>query len=127
MLTRDSPRAYILKNIRPSFVGLDAPLRKVLRTIGDDRMRRQARRGRRYLGQTPPIHWEAWHQLKGWYWVAVDHAPLPTWVTLERITEERVYLYRYIPPLGANITISVEPFPVDGSVPTEDEIEWVVK
>ena len=40
---------------------------------------------------------------------------------------ERVELYSYVPPLGANIPISVEPFPVDDSVPTENEIKWAVK
>ena len=40
---------------------------------------------------------------------------------------ERVDLYRYVPPLGANIPISVEPFLVENSVPTEDKIEWEVK
>ena len=36
-------------------------------------------------------------------------------------------LYSYVPPLGANTPISVEPFPVDDSVPTEDNIEGGVK
>ena len=36
-------------------------------------------------------------------------------------------LYSYVPPLGTNILISVEPFPVDDSVSTEDKIEWAVK
>ena len=36
-------------------------------------------------------------------------------------------LYSYVPPPGTNIPISVEPFLVDYSVPTEGEIEWVVK
>ena len=36
-------------------------------------------------------------------------------------------LYIYVPPLGVNIPISVEPFPVEESVPTEDVIEWAVK
>ena len=36
-------------------------------------------------------------------------------------------LYSYVPPPGANIPISVEPFPVDNLVPTEDEIEWEMK
>ena len=57
----------------------------------------------------------------------VDRAPLPAWFTLNRIMEERVDLYRYVPPPGANISISVDPFLVDDSVPTEGEIEWSVK
>ena len=33
-------------------------------------------------------------------------------------------LYSHIPPLGKNIPISVQLFPVDNSVPTEEEIDW---
>ena len=40
---------------------------------------------------------------------------------------KRVELYSYIPPPGTNITISVEPFPVDDLVPMEDKIECAVK
>ena len=40
---------------------------------------------------------------------------------------ERVDLYRYVPPPGDNIPVSVEPFLVDDLVPMEDEIEWAVK
>ena len=65
------------------------------------------------LGLDTPLHWEAWHRIKGWYWSAVDRAPPTARVTLERITAERVELYRYIPPPGANIPISVKPFLVD--------------
>ena len=36
-------------------------------------------------------------------------------------------LYIYVPPLGSNIHISVDPFQVVDSVPTEEDIEWVVK
>ena len=36
-------------------------------------------------------------------------------------------MYSYVPLLGKNVPISVQPFLVDDSVPTEDEIEWVVK
>ena len=36
-------------------------------------------------------------------------------------------LYIYVPHPGENIPISVELFPVDDSVPTEDDIEWAVK
>ena len=39
---------------------------------------------------------------------------------------ERVELYSYALPPGTNISISVQPFPVDELVPTEDEIKWVV-
>ena len=56
----------------------------------------------------------------------VDRAPLPARVTLERITAERVELYSNVPPPGTNIPISVQPFPVDDAMPTEEKIEWVV-
>ena len=78
------------------------------------------------LGSDPPLHREAWHRIKEWYKAAVDHAPPPAWVTLERIRAERVELYSYVPPLGKSIPISVQPFLVDDSVPTEDDIEWTV-
>ena len=34
---------------------------------------------------------------------------------------------QYLPPLGGNTPVSVEPFPVDYSVPKKYEIGWVVK
>ena len=71
------------------------------------------------LGSDPPLHREAWNRIKGWYKAAVDHAPPPARVTLERITAERVKLHSYVPPPGTKIPISVQPFPVDDSVPTE--------
>ena len=45
------------------------------------------------LGSDSPIHREAWCQIKVCYRYAVDHAPPPDWVTLKKITEERVGLY----------------------------------
>ena len=75
------------------------------------------------LGTDPPLHQEYWHRLKGWYWAAVNRAPPPTRVTPERITAERVDLYIYVPALGENIPVSVDPFPVDYLIPTEEEIE----
>ena len=70
---------------------------------------------------------EAWQRLKGWYKAAVDCAPPPARSTLERITAERVNLYSYVPSPGTNIPVTVRPVPVDDSVPTEYEIEEVVK
>ena len=72
------------------------------------------------MGYTPPLNRESWHRLKGWYRAAVDRAPPPARITLDRITTERVDFYIYVPPPGANIPISVEPFSVDDLVPTED-------
>ena len=62
-----------------------------------------------------------------WYRAAFDHAPPPTRVTIEWITAERVDLYRHVPPLGENISVSVDPFQVEYLVRTEDEIEWLVR
>ena len=70
----------------------------------------------------PPLHREAWLWLKGWYRAAVYRHPPPAWVTPEQITADRVELYIYAPPPGDNIPNYVETFPVDESVPTEDEI-----
>ena len=79
------------------------------------------------MGLNPPLCWEAWHRIKRWYEAVVDHAPPPAWVTLKRITAERVEMYSHLPPPGTNIPIYVEPFPVDNLVPTEEKIEWAVK
>ena len=49
------------------------------------------------LGSDPPLHWEAWHWIMGWYWAAFDCAPPPAWLTLEMITAERAELYKYVP------------------------------
>ena len=62
--------------------------------------------------------------MKGWYWAAFDRAPPPARVTLKQMTTEWVELYKYVPPPGENIPISVETLPVDDLVPTEDEIKW---
>ena len=72
--------------------------------------------------RTPPLHREAWHRMKWWHLSAVDRAPPTARVTLERITAEQVDLYCYIPPPGENIPVSVEPFLVEESVPTDDEV-----
>ena len=104
--------------------------RAIAASLRDNRRRQAEEAGAEVevlLGSDPPLHWEACHWIKGWYRAAVNRAPPLAWVTLERITAERVELYSYIPPLGANIPISVEPFLVDNSVPTEDKIEWAVR
>ena len=69
-----------------------------------------------------PLHREAWHRMKRWYRDAINRALRPSQVTLKRITAERVDLYHHVPPLGKNIPVSVDPLPVEESVPTEDEI-----
>ena len=54
----------------------------------------------RILGSNPRLHREAWHRIKGWYQAVFKRAPPPAQVTLERIAEERLDLYRYMPPQG---------------------------
>ena len=44
------------------------------------------------IGSDPQLYQEAWHQIKGWYWAAVDCALPPARVTLEWTTAERVDL-----------------------------------
>ena len=120
--TRESPRAGIRRRDRPSEGGWGAPSRRVLRRIGDSAQRRQGQRWRRWWGQTgadPPLIQEAWHRIKGWYTAAVNRAPPPARVTIERITAERVALYIYVPPPGENTPIEINPFQVDDSVPEE--------
>ena len=73
------------------------------------------------------LHQEPWNCMKWWYRVAVACTPPPARVTLERITAERVDLYRRIPPTGENIPVYVDPYPVEDLVSTENEIEWEVK
>ena len=58
------------------------------------------------LGLDPTMPREAWQRLKGWYKAAVDCAPPPARVTLERITEERVDLYSYVPPSGTHWSLT---------------------
>ena len=65
--------------------------------------------------------------MKGWYKAAVDRMPLPTWVTPNQIMVELFDLYRQVPPPGENIPVSVKLFQVEDLVPTEDEIERVVR
>ena len=41
------------------------------------------------MGAEPPLIQVAWHRIEGWYKAAVDRAPPPSRVTIERITAER--------------------------------------
>ena len=47
--------------------------------------------------------------------------------TLEWIIVDQVDLYHHVLPPGENIPISVDPSPVEHSVPMEDKIEQAVK
>ena len=83
----------------------------------------------RLMTRDPPLPCEAWRRMQGWYIAAVDYAPPPARITLERITAEREELYRYLPPppLGENIPTYVQPSQIDDSVTTDEEVEWVVR
>ena len=60
--------------------------------------------------------------MKGLYRAAVDRALPPTRFTLEPIRAEQVDLYRYVPPPGDNIPVSVDPFPVEELMPKNYKI-----
>ena len=49
------------------------------------------------LSGDPPLPQEAYRRIQGWYIAAVDHSSLPSQITLEQITAERVELYRNVP------------------------------
>ena len=74
----------------------------------------------RILNGDPPLPREAWRRMHGWYISAVDHSPSPAQITLKRITAERVEIYRAITPPGENIPMSLKPYRIDESVPTEE-------
>ena len=91
--------------------------------IWEDRCMRTEEAGvliKRLPGAYHPLHREDWHQMKGWYWAVVDCATPPARVNLDRIMADWVELYCYIPPPRENITVSVELFPAEDLVPTED-------
>ena len=46
----------------------------------------------------PSLPHEVWRRMWGWYRAAVYHAALPSRITLERITAERMELYRAVHP-----------------------------
>ena len=65
--------------------------------------------------------------MKGWCKVVAGCALPPARLTIKWITAERVALHNHIPPQGENIPISVDHFPLDDSVPMEDDIKWAVR
>ena len=71
------------------------------------------------VGADPPLIQEAWHMIQGWHKAAVNPAPPTARVTLERITAERIALYRYVTPPGENILVEIQTFQVDDLVPEE--------
>ena len=43
------------------------------------------------------------------------------------MTEERVELYRHVPPLGQPIPVGVQPFTAEHSILDKEEIAWAVR
>ena len=105
---------------------LGRAIRASLKTERKRRVEDVGEEGEALFGSDSPLQREACHRIKRWYKDAFDRAPPPAWVTLDRITAERVELYSYVPPPRTNIPISGQPFPVDDSVPTDYNIEWAV-
>ena len=67
--------------------------RAIAESLKDDMRRKEEEAGAEVgvlLGSDPPLQREAWHRIKGCYRDVFDRAPPPAWVTLERITAERV-------------------------------------
>ena len=50
----------------------------------------------------------------------------PAYIKLSQITTERVELYHQVPPHGEIIPIEEDPFLIDDSIPSMDDIDWVV-
>ena len=73
------------------------------------------------------LHKGTWYHMKGWYKTAANHAPPPTRLTLNQIMAERVVWYCRKPPLGDNIPISVDPFPLEDSITTEEKTKWEMR
>ena len=79
-------------------------------SLNEDRHRQTEETGEeveQLMGADLSLYQESRHQVKGWYWAAVDRELPLSQVTLEWITAEPVDLYCQIPPPGENIPASV--------------------
>ena len=75
--------------------------RAIRALIKEDRRRRVTKEGEeveRLMTGYPPLPHRYWRRMRGCYREAVYHAPLPSQITLERITVECEKLYRAVPP-----------------------------
>ena len=68
------------------------------------------------LTSDPPLVKEAWIWTRGWYHYTKERPPPPALVTIVRMTEERVYLYRRSshPTTRMIISVVLYPFHNDG-------------
>ena len=61
----------------------------------------------------PPLTKEAWRRMQGCYKEATNRTLPPAHFTIASITTDRVALYtRVTPPLGENILVGIDPFPI---------------
>ena len=74
------------------------------------------------VGADPPLIQKACHHIQGWYNSAVDRAPPPARVMLERITADSFTLYSHVLPPSDNIPLAIKPFMVYDSMPEEGGI-----
>ena len=65
--------------------------------------------------------------MKWWYKVADGRASPPARLTIVWILAEQVALHHHIPPPGDNIPIYDDTLLLDELVPTEENVEWVVR
>ena len=63
----------------------------------------------------------------GWYKDTVDLPPPPARVAIATMTEERVELYLHVAPPGQPISVGVQPFLLDDSIPEDKEISREVR
>jgi hypothetical protein len=70
---------------------------------------------------------ETWRSIKSWYHSVEDCPPKPNYQWMEALMQECINLYMAETLLGALIPINVNPFAVNDNVPTDGEIQEVVK
>ena len=59
--------------------------------------------------------------------MASNLPPPPSNITLANIMEDRVDIYRQVPPHWDNITVDMGPFVIDDYITIMDNIKWVVR
>ena len=88
--------------------------------LQEDRRQRAAEAGSAVeylLTSDPPFIQEAWIRMQGGYRDAVDCPPPPSRVAITTMTADWVVLYRNVPTPRKKITVGVQPFPVEESIP----------
>ena len=57
----------------------------------------------------------------------MDFPPPPAKLVIATMTAEQVDLYRQVPPPGHPIPAGMQPFPMDDSIPEDENIAWAVR